>query len=54
MDDSACTLRKLVANRKGRHMAKRKMHGVWVLYLLPIFFLFSFTMWLMRDVLHWF
>jgi hypothetical protein len=35
-------------------MAKRKWHGIWVLYLLPIFAVFTFFHWLMRDVWNWF
>ena len=35
-------------------MTKRKFHGVWVLYLMPIFLLFGLVMWLMQDVLNWF
>ena len=35
-------------------MAKRKMHGMWVLYLLPPFAFVTFLFWLARDVWHWF
>jgi len=29
------------------------MHGVWVLYLLPWFFLVAGFMWLGKNVFHW-
>lgn len=34
-------------------MAKRKMHGIWVLYLLLPFAFVTFLFWLARDVWHW-
>lgn len=35
-------------------MTKRRMHGIWVLYLIPPFAVAMFLVWLMRDVWHWF
>jgi hypothetical protein len=35
-------------------MGKRRLRGIWVLYLLPPFAFFVFLHWLMRDVWHWF
>jgi hypothetical protein len=33
-------------------MANRKMHGMWVLYLLPPFAFVTFLFWLAMDVWH--
>ncbi len=35
-------------------MAKRKMHGTWILYLIPPFLVATGLHWLMRDVWNWF
>lgn len=35
-------------------MAKRRMHGTWILYLIPPFLVAYGLVWLMRDVWNWF
>jgi len=35
-------------------MTKRRMHDMWVVYLLPPFAFAAFLFWPVRDVWHWF
>lgn len=40
--------------QRGFGMAKRRMHGTWILYLIPPFLVAYGLVWLMRDVWNWF